>query len=84
MIAARRRTALIALALGSANAFPGAAGDDPRLAPGRDPGGTAVAILADGFDYTKPELAAVLARDGVECAKIPPGTSANRSICARK
>lgn len=64
MIAARTRTALIALALGSANAFPGAAGDDPRLAPGRDPGGTAVAILADGFDYTKPELAAVLARDG--------------------
>ncbi len=41
-----------------------AAADDPRLAPGRDPGGTAIAILADGFDYTKPDLAAVLARDG--------------------
>ena len=37
---------------------------DPQLKPGRDPGGTAVAVLADGFDYTKPELARVLARDG--------------------
>lgn len=38
--------------------------DDPVLAPGRDPGGTAVAVLADGFDYTQPELARILARDG--------------------
>lgn len=38
--------------------------DDPALAPGRDPSGTAVAVLADGFDYTRPELARVLARDG--------------------
>lgn len=61
MTSVRRMTALVALA--SAAATPTVAAD-PRLAPGRDPGGTAVAILADGFDYTKPELAAVLARDG--------------------
>ncbi|WP_072395724.1 hypothetical protein [Hyphomicrobium sp. CS1GBMeth3] len=38
--------------------------DDPVLAPGRDPGGTPVAVLADGFDYTRSEVAHVLARDG--------------------
>lgn len=38
--------------------------DDPKLAPGRDPGGMAVAVLADGFDYLQPDLAKVLARDG--------------------
>jgi hypothetical protein len=38
--------------------------EDPALKPGKDPGGTAVAVLADGFDYTRPELAKVLARDG--------------------
>ena len=37
---------------------------DPALEPGRDPGGVGVAILADGFDYTQPDLAKVLARDG--------------------
>jgi hypothetical protein len=38
--------------------------EDPALAPGRDPGGTAVAVLADGFDYTRADVAKVLARDG--------------------
>jgi hypothetical protein len=38
--------------------------EDPALKPGKDLGGTAVAVLADGFDYTQPELAKVLARDG--------------------
>jgi hypothetical protein len=38
--------------------------DDPALAPGRDPGGTAIAILADGFDYTRADVARILARDG--------------------
>jgi len=37
---------------------------DPPLKPGRDPGGTAVAVLTEGIDYTRPALAAVLARDG--------------------
>jgi hypothetical protein len=35
----------------------------PPLPPGRDPGGLAVALLS-GVDYTLPELAARLARDG--------------------
>lgn len=38
--------------------------DDPVLGPGRDPSGTAVAVLADGFDYTRPGVARILARDG--------------------
>ncbi len=50
--------ALLVLAVGSVRA------EDPRLAPGRDPGGVAVAVLADGFDTTRPDVAHVLARDG--------------------
>lgn len=38
--------------------------DNPKLLPGKDPGGTAVAVIADGFDYTQSDLAARLARDG--------------------
>lgn len=38
--------------------------EDPKLVPGRDPGGVAVAVLADGFDTTRPDVAHVLARDG--------------------
>lgn len=38
--------------------------EDPALKAGKDPGGTAVAVMADGFDYTRSELAKVLARDG--------------------
>lgn len=62
----RAGKAVILSVLAICMAWPGvaASSDDPRLAPGRDPGGFAVAILAGGFDYTKPELAAVLARDG--------------------
>jgi hypothetical protein len=37
---------------------------DPPLKAGRDPGGAAIVLLADGFDYRKPEVAGVLARDG--------------------
>lgn len=36
----------------------------PPVKLGRDPGGTPIAILADGFDYRPPDVAAVLARDG--------------------
>lgn len=39
-------------------------GADPRIEPGKDPGGTAVAVIDDGFDYTQVGLAAILARDG--------------------
>jgi len=36
----------------------------PRLPPGRDPGGVAVALIGGGVDYTDPVLASRLARDG--------------------
>ncbi len=36
----------------------------PPVPPGRDPGGVAVAIVGGGVDYTRPDIAARLARDG--------------------
>ena len=36
----------------------------PKLPPDHDPGGQAIILLTTGIDYTKPELAARLARDG--------------------
>jgi hypothetical protein len=36
----------------------------PRVPPGMDPGGVAIALLSTGIDYTLPALAARLARDG--------------------
>ncbi|MFM9937962.1 MAG: hypothetical protein ACKVP7_00535 [Hyphomicrobiaceae bacterium] len=36
----------------------------PKLPPGRDPGGVAVAIIGAGVDYTRPEITNRLARDG--------------------
>lgn len=60
MSAARALCAGLALTLAATATRAG----DPPLEPGLDPGGTAVAILADGFDYTGSELAKVLARDG--------------------
>ncbi|MGE0628181.1 MAG: hypothetical protein AB7O43_10185 [Hyphomicrobiaceae bacterium] len=36
----------------------------PKLSPGRDPGGTAVAVIGGGIDYTNPEISSRLARDG--------------------
>ena len=38
--------------------------DKPRVPPGVDPGGVAIAIIGSGIDYTRPEIAAHLARDG--------------------
>jgi subtilisin family serine protease len=37
---------------------------DPPVPSGMDPGGTAVAVVATGIDYTHPAVAARLARDG--------------------
>lgn len=37
---------------------------DPRLPPGTDPGGAAIALISTGVDYTDPALAKMLARDG--------------------
>jgi hypothetical protein len=36
----------------------------PKLPPGTDPGGIAIAFLTTGVDYTRPEVARLLARDG--------------------
>lgn len=40
------------------------AGEKPRVPPGRDPGGVAIAIVGAGIDYTQAGIAARLARDG--------------------
>lgn len=37
---------------------------DPKVPPGQDPGGTAVALIAGGIDYTSDKIAPRLARDG--------------------
>ncbi len=36
----------------------------PRVPPGIDPGGVAIAIIGNGIDYTRPDIASRLARDG--------------------
>lgn len=40
------------------------ADSNPRIPPGRDPGGVPVAVIGPGIDYRKPEIAGRLARDG--------------------
>ena len=47
-----------------AHAAPSAAQKKPRIPPGTDPGGTAIALITTGIDYTDPAIAACLARDG--------------------
>jgi hypothetical protein len=37
---------------------------DPPVPAGQDPGGEAVALITTGIDYTRPEIASRLARDG--------------------
>jgi len=37
---------------------------DPKVPAGRDPGGVAVAIIGNGLDYRRAEIASRLARDG--------------------
>ncbi len=39
-------------------------GVKPKVPPGRDPGGIAIAMIATGVDYTHPEIRDRLARDG--------------------
>lgn len=41
-----------------------ARGTDPRVPPGVDPGGVAVALISTGIDYTLPHISTRLARDG--------------------
>ena len=49
-------TATFALAAGPAK--------KPPVPPGVDPGGVLIALIGDGVDYTRPDIAARLARDG--------------------
>ncbi len=51
-------------ALAAALAATPALAADPPVPIGQDPGGTAVAIISTGIDYTIPEIAKSLARDG--------------------
>lgn len=37
---------------------------DPKVPPGQDPGGTAIALIGGGLDYTDAKIAPRLARDG--------------------
>ena len=53
----------IAAVLAAVCATPASA-DDPPVPPGLGPGGEAIALISDGVDYTVPEIAARLARDG--------------------
>jgi hypothetical protein len=64
-----RRTLLAGLgstALVPARAFPADAPKPakPPVPPGRDPGGVMVALIGSGIDYTRPDIAPRLARDG--------------------
>jgi hypothetical protein len=38
--------------------------DKPKVPPGRDPGGIAIALIGGGIDYRRSDIAARLARDG--------------------
>jgi hypothetical protein len=42
----------------------GAASTKPKIPPGVDPGGTAIALIGAGIDYTDAQIARRLARDG--------------------
>jgi hypothetical protein len=57
---------LLAIALGWLALVPAslAQGQKPPVPAGRDPGGVAVALLSSGVDYTLPQIAGRLARDG--------------------
>ena len=41
-----------------------AASRKPKLPPGVDPGGVAIGLITTGIDYTRPDVARCLARDG--------------------
>jgi hypothetical protein len=56
--------ALLAVCVLGCGAIASAQTKKPRLPPGRDPGGVAIAVLSTGIDYTRAEIAARLARDG--------------------
>jgi hypothetical protein len=58
----RTLAAVLILALAATGASAQSA--KPKVPPGTDPGGIAIALVAYGIDYTDPEIAPRLARDG--------------------
>jgi hypothetical protein len=62
MIVVRILAACLALALNLTSALAQSA--KPKVPPGTDPGGIAIALIAYGIDYTDTEIAPRLARDG--------------------
>lgn len=61
----RLMCALVPVAAAFCLATGAAAADDPKVPPGTDPGGIAVAVVtAEGLDYTDADIASRLARDG--------------------
>jgi len=63
-LTATRQWFILSLAMLLLASPPGVQASEPKVPPGLDPGGVAIALLGDGVDYTKPELAKRLARDG--------------------
>ncbi|MGE0697752.1 MAG: hypothetical protein AB7O57_01520 [Hyphomicrobiaceae bacterium] len=59
-----KRLATLALVAALAISTAEARDPKPKIPPGRDPGGVAVALVGHGLDYRRPELAKRLARDG--------------------
>lgn len=59
-----RCAVLLMIAAAVFGGAPAAQDRKPPLAPGRDPGGVAIALLTTGIDYTLPNIAQRLARDG--------------------
>ncbi len=57
------RHSALALMVMTALATPASAAD-PKVPPGKHPGGGVIVLLSTGIDYTRPEIAARLARDG--------------------
>jgi hypothetical protein len=56
--------AAVILSIAATSVFAQKPSNKPRVPPGVDPGGVAIAIIGNGVDYTRPEIAARLARDG--------------------
>lgn len=58
------RRALLALAFATPLSAAPVLAADPRLPPGQDPGGQAIAFIASGVDYASERIAPRVARDG--------------------
>lgn len=63
-VALRSALGSLAVALAGFSGLALSAPGDPRVPPGRHPGGLVVGFVTTGIDYRVPEIAARLARDG--------------------